>query len=302
MLKIKFYILIILISSCQNIFGQEKEIIIPFKLTEFNNISLLAVLNDKDTISLMFHTAANSVTLIEDATKKIKSLNFNNNTEGVKSWGGETNSSRLSENNILQIGEIKFKGISIWENKYSGPQTDGKFGLDLFKDKVLKLDFERSILIIASRLPNEIRKYQKLKLVFEDEMMFLEASFKINNVIKKNSFLIHSGYSGDLLFDDKFAGDNQMSENLKITGEKELKDSYGNVLKTMKAIIPYLEIGNIKLSDVPVGFFSGAIGRQKMSVMGGDILKRFNIIIDSKREYIYLKPNKLINMEYTKKS
>lgn len=300
MLKNKFYTLIILITFCQNIFGQEKEIIIPFKLTEYNNISIQATLNEKDTVNLMFHTAANSVTLIEDATKKIKSLNFNNNTEGVKSWGGETNSSRLSENNSIQIGELKFKGISIWENKYSGPHTDGKFGIDLFKDKVLKLDFERNILIISSLLPNDVRRYQKLKLVFEDEMMFLEASFKINNMVKKNRFIIHSGYSGDLLFDDKFASDNQMEVNLKITGEKELKDSYGNVLKTMKAIIPYLEIGTVKLSNVPVGFFSGAIGRQKMSVMGGDILKRFNIIIDSKREYIYLKPNKLKNIEYTK--
>jgi len=300
MTKLKLCALVLLIPVCQNVFGQEKKIIIPFKLTEYNNISIQATLNEKDTVNLMFHTAANSITLIEDATKKIKSLNFNKNTEGVQSWGGETNSSRLSENNSIQIGELKFKGISIWENKYSGPQTDGKFGIDLFKDKVLKLDFERNILVISSLLPNEARRYQKLKLVFEDEMMFLEASFKINNVVKKNRFLIHTGYSGDFLFDDKFASDNQMGENLKIIGEKELKDSYGNVLKTMKAIIPSLKIGTIKLVNVPVGFFTGAIGRQKMSVMGGDILKRFNMIIDSKREYIYLKANKLKNMEYTK--
>jgi hypothetical protein len=68
----------------------------------------------------------------------------------------------------------------------------------------------------------------------------------------------------------------------------------------MKAILPALKIGTVKLSNVPVGFFSGALGRQKMSVLGGDILKRFNIIIDSKREYIYLKPNKLKKEEYTK--
>lgn len=300
MLKIKFYVTTLLITFCQTIFGQDKEIIIPFQLTEFNNISIQAILNEKDTVNLMFHTAAGSVTLIEEATKKIKSLTFNNNTEEVKSWGGETNSARLSENNSIQIGEMKFKGISIWENKYSGPKTDGKFGIDLFKDNVIKLDFEKNVLIVTSTLPNDLNKYEKLNLVFENNMMFLEATFKIDKILFKKKFLIHSGYSGDILFDDKFVSDNKLGENLKIIGEKELKDSYGNILKTMKAILPVLKIGRVKLSNVPVGFFSGTLGRQQMSVLGGDILKRFSIIIDSKREYIYLKSNKLKKEKYTK--
>ena len=300
MLKIKVYTFLFLLLCCQKIFGQGKEIIIPFQLTEFNNISIQAIINEKDTVNLMFHTAASSVTLIEEATKNIKSLTFNNNTEEVKSWGGETNTARFSENNSIQIGEMKFKGISIWENKYSGPKTDGKFGIDLFKDYVIKLDFEKNVLIISSTLPSNIKKYKKLKIVLENDMIFLEASFKINKTVLKNKFLIHSGYSGDILFDDKFARENKLDENLKIIGEKELKDSYGNILKTIKAILPVLKIGHVKLSNVPVGFFSGALGRQQMSVLGADILKRFSIIIDSKREYIYLKSNKLKKEKYIK--
>ena len=49
------------------------------------------------------------------------------------------------------------------------------------------------------------------------------------------------------------------------------------------------------LDDITVGFFSGAIGRQKMSVLGGNVLKRFNILIDSEREHIYLKSNGLVD-------
>lgn len=78
-----------------------------------------------------------------------------------------------------------------------------------------------------------------------------------------------------------------------MVAEKQLKDSYGHVLKTKNAVFPAFIIGNQKLHNVPAGFFEGAIGRQKMSIVGGDILKRFNIIIDAKRECIYLKANKL---------
>jgi Aspartyl protease len=299
MLKTKLFTFLVLLSFSKTIFGQEKEIVIPFQLTEYNNISVQAILNEKDTVNLMFHTAASSVTLTEDAVKKITSLIFNNNTEGVKSWGGETNAARLSENNSLQIGAMQFKGISIWENKYSGQKTDGKFGIDLFKDHVIKLDFEKNRLIITSALPKDIHKYEKLKLILENDMMFLEAGCKTDTAVFTNRFLIHSGYSGAILFDDKFAGDNKLGETLKITGEKELKDSYGNTLKTIKAVLPVLKIGTVELYNVPVGFFSGALGRQKMSVVGGDILKRFQIIIDSKRAYIYLKANKLKKEKYT---
>lgn len=36
------------------------------------------------------------------------------------------------------------------------------------------------------------------------------------------------------------------------------------------------------------------IGRQKMSVIGGEVLKRFNIVIDAERSFIYVRPNQLM--------
>jgi hypothetical protein len=200
----------------------------------------------------------------------------------------------------LRIGDLEFNSVAIWENKYSGQETDGKFGIDLFKDKVIQLDFDEKTLTISSDLPKHLRKYERLNLKFENDMMFVEANCTIDGAVIGNWFLIHSGYSGGLLFDDKFVKEYQIGKKLKITGEKELKDSYGNVLKTVKAILPGFTIGREKLTDVPVGFFEGALGRQKMSIMGGDILKRFNLVIDAKKAFIYLKSNKLKNEKYAK--
>jgi len=271
---------------------------IPFHLTADNNLSVQAVLNKIDTVELMFHTAASSVTLIEEATKKAHSLKFGR-TDSVKSWGGGGNSSRFSESNSLQIGDLQWENIPIWENKNSGPKTDGKFGTDLFKDKVIEVDFDKSIITLHSSLPGKIKRYEKLNLSFNDDMMFLEASCIIGKDIYRNKFLIHSGYSGAVLLDDNFIVENRIEQKLKIIDEKELKDSFGNIIKTKKTILPAFVIGNHKLAEVPAGFFSGAIGRQKMSIIGGDILKRFNIIIDAQRQFIYLKSNKLEQTNYT---
>ncbi|MFT3825175.1 MAG: aspartyl protease family protein [Chitinophagaceae bacterium] len=304
MRNMKMSSLIIAVCLYQGAIGQqknqvtEKDHIIPFQLTKYNNLSVQAVLNNKDTVNLMFHTAASSLTLTEEATKKITSLKFEG-TDTVKSWGGADNESRFSKSNTLQIGDLSWENIAIWENKNSGPLTDGKFGPDLFENKVVEIDFDKKVIIVHAALPAKAKKYEKLKLTHESDLLFVEAECSIDKSTYKNKFLLHSGYSGAILVDDKFAAETKMGDQLKIVDVKELKDSYGNVLKTKKAILPAFRIGNEKLTNTSVGFFEGAIGRQKISIIGGDILKRFNIIIDAQREYIYLKTNSLKNTAYS---
>ncbi|TCC93262.1 hypothetical protein EZ428_00370 [Pedobacter frigiditerrae] len=290
-------LLLLLIFFSLTTFAQQKTTI-PFQLTEYNNLSVKAVLNQKDTVQLMFHTAANAVTLTEEVLQKITSLKFDR-TDSVKSWGGNDNTSRFSKSNTLQIGSLKWENVPIWENKNSGQHTDGKFGLDLFENKTIEIDFDKKILIIYASLPSKTKRFEKLKLSFQDEMMFVEGNVAIGNNYYKNKFLIHSGYAGAILFDDQFVATNKLGEQLKVTDEKQLKDSFGNILKTKKAIISNFSLGKIKLNNIPVGFFEGALGRQKMSIIGGDIIKRFNIIIDAKREFIYLKANKLKGFVYS---
>ena len=298
--KNSFVVVLLAVLTClgQTASGQNKEYSIPFQLTAYNNISVEAILNKKDTVHLMFHTAASSVTLTEEATKKLNNLSFEG-ADSVKSWGGDGNISRFSKSNSLQIGELKWDSLPIWEDKNSGRNTDGKFGADLFKDKVIEIDFDKKIILVRASLPGKVKKYEKLKLIFKHgDSFFIEASCKIGKRTFTNRFLIHSGYSGAVLFDDKFVDSNKIDKELTIIGERELKDSYGHVLKTEKAILPTLRIARVQLNNVPVSFFQGAIGRQKISIIGGDILKRFNIIIDAQREYIYLKPNGLKKVDY----
>lgn len=263
---------------------------IPFKLTADNNMVISAVLNTKDTLNLMLHTAASDFTLTLAATAKIQSLNFSR-TDSIKSWGGGNNTARYSANNTINIAGHHWNDIKIWENINSGPGTDGKFGLDLFGKKVIEIDFDQQLVIVHDRLPKKVKNYEKLKLYTQDDMMFVEGSCLIGKKTFTNKFLIHSGYAGAILFDDQFAADTKIDSSLKIVGEKSLKDSYGNLLKTKKAILPSFSVAKIAFKEIPAGFFTGAIGRQKMSIIGGDLLKRFNLIINAERDEIYLKAN-----------
>lgn len=269
---------------------------ISFRLSSHNNIIIKALLNGKDSLNLMFHTGTSSLSLIKSSGPKLNSIKWSSETE-VQSWGGSS-SARFSENNSLKIGGIIWDSLPIWENENSGPETDGKFGPNFFAGKVLEFDFEKNYIFLHDSLPNTISQFSKLGLTNDEGSLFMEAWTSIDTNRYKNKFLIHSGFGGSVLFDDAFSAKHKLGEQLEIFKESELRDSYGNVLKTKKAILPHFQIAEFILQDLPIGFFEGAIGRQKMSVIGGDILKRFHIILDSKRQFIYLKPNSLMNLAY----
>lgn len=266
-----------------------KSVNIPFRVTSFNNIIVNTLLNEVDSVQLMFHTAASDVYITDSSRIRLKSFRADGKVDSVKSWGGGNNSSEFSEKNRMSAGDISWTNITIWGDKNSGQESDGKFGINLFDKKVLAINFDRNEIVVSERLPRNIRKYQKFKIQFNNDAMYINAICKVGTDTFSNWFMVHSGYSGSVLLDDKFSADHKLSQRIEITGEKKLQDAYGNVVITKKALMPTFIIGGKELANVAVGFFEGSIGRQKVSVIGGEIIKRFNWIVDAKREYVYLR-------------
>lgn len=271
--------------------AKHKKYSIPFHVTAYNNIAVAAVLNNEDTVTLMLHTAASDVTLTEEATAKLKTIQFRDTAGNVQSWGGNVNTSLFSNNNSLLIEKLKRDSITIWQDKNSGQETDGKFGLNVFENKVLEVNFDKNLLTVEAKLPHNISHYEKFKILSDNDEMFIKALCLAGKDTLENYFLIHSGYAGSILLDDGFVKKYMIGQQIKITGEKKLQDAFGNTLTVKKGLLPSLIIGSWKLDNAPVGFFEGTTEMQSISIIGGDILKRFNWIIDARREYIYLKPN-----------
>ena len=262
------------------------EVVIPFTLTEYNNILVSVAINGTDTLNLMLHTAETDVTLTVEAVRKSKSIKFTDSVK-VESWGGKADS-RFSKGNQVNIGELQRDNMVIWEDINSGKGTDGKFGLDFFQNRIVEIDFDQSRLVLHKKLPRKMEKYQRLKFENRNSQLLVQGSCLIEGKTYANKFLIHSGYSGGILLDDAFAANAGVDGKIKITEESSLKDSFGNTIKVKKGILPVFVLGSSRLSNVPVGFFAGAIGAQKMSVLGGEVLKQFNLIFDIANHDLYI--------------
>jgi hypothetical protein len=247
----------------------------------------------------MLHTASGDITLTREAVKKMHTIQFTGAVDDVKSWGGGNNNSRYSKGNNLNMPGLHWSNVDIWEDQNSGQESDGKIGLNFFNNQVLDFDFEKQQLTIRPSLPRKLNKYEKLKLVSKGSGLFVKGDLQIRDETLAAELLLHSGYGGDILLNDAFVQNNQIDQKIKITSEKKLKDAYGNVLTTQKGLLPVLKLGKLELRNASVGFFTGMIGRQKISIMGGDLLKRFHIIIDAQRQFVYLKPNRYFTSGYS---
>ncbi|MFK7770061.1 MAG: aspartyl protease family protein [Mariniblastus sp.] len=271
---------------------------VAFEISDANNISVPAMLNGVDEVRLMFHTANSEVVLTAAAAAKSESVKFEKSIS-MSSWGGKTEG-KISESNSLRIGSQQWDNIRIFQDQLSGPGTDGKFGPDRFEGNVFEIDVDANTLRVYSSLPEKVNQYEKLAVTNENGMMFIVGSIKVAGQWCENKFLIHSGYGGSVLLDDEFVESHGLKSKLKTLSESELRDSGGNVLKTKKIELPMLKVGSFELQNVPTQVFDGSIRKQKMSVVGGDFLKRFNIVFDSKNSCIYLKRSELFEAEFKK--
>ncbi len=267
---------------------------IAFTLNNQSNICVKAKLNEADSLTMMFHTSSTGITVTKKSLEN-KILLKNKQSTNIQTWGGRADS-EFSENNTFKLGSLKWDDMTVFVNENSGPDTDGKFGYDLFKNRIVSLNYDQKTMVVSESLPKSLKGYRKMKLVFENGSMFIEGQLMFDKQEFTGNFMFHTGYGGAILLDPKL-GEKYNSKSLPTISTSELKDSYGNVFKIETKLLPKVKIGKKTLKNVPLSFAARS-SDIPMKVFGNDLLKRFNVVFDFQKNEIYLKPNGLWKMNY----
>ena len=277
----KFSCLAIVLLSLNHFKAQEK---IPFRLTKHNNIIVKTLVNDKDSLHLMFQIAMEDASISPDRTRKANHITFKD---------------EISDGNTVKIGNKKYKNIRFFDNELTGHEADGKIGTGIFKGKTFKIDYDTNQFVIYDKMP-DLKGYESTPLFSENGQFYIVADNVLDNRQQEVYFLLQSGYSGGILYSNEFADGKELEKKLKVTGEKALKNSAGKSIITKQGILPFLKLGNIVLKDVSAGFFAGDLKTQKVSYFGADLLRRFNWIFDADKQIVYFKPSKYFGEPYYK--
>ena len=273
------------------IFGQNMVKEIPFRLTKYNNILVPVIINQKDTVQLMLHTGSDYISIIDDSYKKMKSISISDTLNNVTSWAGYSDM-KMSQNNIIKFGYEEFSKIPIFIDKQSGHESDGKIGLKFFEGKYFEINFDENKLYVYDKAPSKLKKYTKLNSRYSQETLYVKAFPFIDKKPIETEFMIHTGFSGALMISDDFAKEYKLLEKFKIIGESKLSDAAGNVILSKKSILPDFELAYQTLKNVPMSFFDSTIKIQHKNIMGGDLIKRFNLILNPEKDILYVKKSK----------
>lgn len=276
-------------------------IVIP---VEINGVELSFLLDTGVSKPIIFNFLNVSDTLKIKDTEKIylRGLGEGESVEALK-----------SRNNIFKIGDaIKLNQdlFAIYNANLNfaprlGVPVHGILGFDLFKDLIVEINYSSKFIRLTE--PQKFRykdckKCERLNLEFYNNKPYINAAVKINNKHIPVKLLIDSGGSDALwLFEDDSLGiishkksfDDFLGHGLSgsVYGKRSRIDEFSIKSFTLKnANVAYPDASSISFAKR----FKGRNGS-----LAGNILKRFNIIMDYQKAMITFKKNNYFKEKFS---
>lgn len=218
---------------------------------------------------------------------------------------GESVEALKSKNNVFRLGDaIKLKQdlYAVYDKNLNfaprlGVPIHGILGFDLFKDLVVEINYAHKYIRLTE--PNsykykDCKKCEKFHLEFYNNKPYLNTKVKINGRQIPVKLLIDSGGSDALwLFEDDTLG---IVSNNKFFNDFLGHGLSGSVYGKRSKIDEFslnkfvLKKANVAFPDSTFIFFAKKFKGRNGS-LAGNILKRFNVILDYRRALITLKKN-----------
>ena len=257
---------------------------IPFVLTEYNNIKVKAVLNKVDTLDLKFDSGTTGLLLTNDAIKNKTHL---------------PPSQDLKAENSLQIGNLTWDSLPVYPVVLSGQGTDGRFGWDLFDGKIVEIDYDKSIFVVHSRLSKPGKQYSRFEMEYSHTLFCIQAELQVKDKKYRNRFLFDNGYQRTIMLDTVLMQEQHYPKDLEVIKKTIMRNGQGKEIPVFTVNNERLNLGKEILLNIPAQLLATANpARFKTHILGNEVLKRFNTILDFQKNYVYLKPNTLINQPY----
>ena len=314
-LFLRYFILLFLSvnSFSQNIwdFSQNKnKIVIPFQLIN-NSIIIQPKINDVQ-LNLILDTGSGYNILFAFPEKD--SIAFNN-TSKIKITGpgmDEPIDAYLSKNNKIEFKNLSSKKLNIilmLEDEYSfttsiGIPIHGILGADFFTDNIVEIQYEAKKIVVyrkeTKRLMNKILNYTQLPFILKDKKPYIPVSISIDDKKQQNlEFLVDTGLSDGLWIFEK---------ELDVKNKKFIDDYlgsgiggnvYGKRVRFNTINFSNYEFHQpiISMPDT-ISFLKKSLLNNRDGSVGGEILKRFNIVFNYGKQIMYLNKNSNYNDKF----
>lgn len=259
---------------------------IPFTLGGNRKIYVNAILNGAAVTNIQLDLGAGGTVINQTSIRKVK-MNFDKKVSLANSDG--VNQVQSASKNLLQIGNLVWDSLEIAVAKNMKDHEDLIIGNSLFKNRILEINYDRKVLVVHDHLPANMAYYSRHEMILDGGVIpNVKVDFTIRNKTQKGWVMFDTGAGTSIL--------NSADAPMTYRIENELAGMVG----LDKFISPKLIIGNYQLTGF--NYKTRDMGNDKglSMLLGSDLLRRFNLILDNKNGYMYMQPNSLTDVSYGK--
>lgn len=262
-------------------------------------IMFKALLDDvKDSLNFILDTGSGGISL-DSTTVAWLGLQPSSPERIIRGVGG-TKKVGFLKNRKLKINDLVVDSLNFHVIDYEvlsalyGEKIDGIVGYSILSRYILKIDYEKREITFCS---NGTIKYPPGGYLMQpriNSLPFMSGKIK-DNVSRRFNYLFDIGAGLTVLFSKDFMED---SSFLKSKRKQYLKqgEGLGGKVEMYMCVMKELKIGPYKFRAVPINIFDDAYNVTSYPVLGGlignDIFRRFNCILNYNKKQIYISPNK----------
>ncbi len=296
---------ICLLLICSKMSAQENEpppakLLTSFKFEQLTGgIVILRATLDKfpDTLNFILDTGSGGISL-DTLTALYYKLPIENSDRTVRGIGG------VKPLQYYKNGTLHFKGLDVEKldfhiNDYEilsevyGLRVDGIIGFSFFRRYIVGLDYDKQTISV----------YTPGKYKYPRNGTYLAPTFANipvtrHEVIDEKSYLLNfyfdTGAGLCLLFTEQFMRDNTFISRKKKSVSTQVEGLMGKISMRLTSI-KKMKLGPYKFNRVPVHVYDDSLnvlGYPGISgLLGSDLLRRFNLVINYPEKIIHLTPN-----------
>ncbi len=271
---------------------------IPFSQLTGGIVILKATLGDHpDTLNLILDSGSSGISL-DSGTAEYLKLKPEPSDKTIRGIAGTKNVSFVY-NQQLHFPGLTIDRLNFHINDYSiltavyGEQIDGIIGYSVISRYIIKLDYDSLKLTFCK--PGSLR-YPRGGYILKPAINMLVAQparVKENTTVFTN-FLFDLGAGLCMLLSKEFVEDSSFIDKKKKTWVKE-GEGLGGKIDMQLLVMKELKLGPYRFRNVPTFVFDDENNVTSYPYMGGilgnDILRRFNVVLNYPNGEIHLLPN-----------
>ena len=254
--------------------------------------------NQKDTLHFIFDTGSNSNSL-DSSTAKILNIQMDSTPYLVKGIAGKK-IVFFSNNHSIKIGTFQLlnQRFSVIDysllSYYYGVKIDGILGTSILKNHIWQINRDSSKMYIYDT--NYTFKFPKNSYsfsIYNNKLPAMPIQIKEQiNTLQNTLFDMGAGLH--LLFSNDFVKEYTFFNPNKKMLQTQVEGLGGKILLTLTTT-KKIKLGNFVFRNVPTNILiddNNVLNYpQKVGLIGGDLLRRFNIILNYAKNTINISPN-----------